>query len=115
MAESDASALGVEEYKEQLELMGIRTDGCMTKQDCVVRLLEVKAAIDAKDRAEAEALWMIQLPTKSQSYVLGPKYERQQRPRNSQEFRIGASPETPAKTSDVGGSHLPESLSGPCR
>jgi len=54
MAESDASELGVEEYKEQLERMGIRTDGCMTKQDCVVRLLEVKAALDAKDRAEAE-------------------------------------------------------------
>ena len=55
MAESDASELGVEEYKEQLELMGIRTDGCMTKQDCVVRLLEVKAAIEGAFNARKDA------------------------------------------------------------
>jgi hypothetical protein len=47
----------------------------------------------------------------SPPHVLGPKYERRQRPRNSDEFRIG----DPAMTSDVGDIHLPESLSGPCR
>ena len=37
------------------------------------------------------------------------------RPRNSDEFRIGESQGRPsAMTSDVGDSHLPESLSGPC-
>ena len=55
MAELDASALSIDECKEQLERMGIRTEGCITKQDCVARLLEVKAALDAKDRAEAKA------------------------------------------------------------
>jgi hypothetical protein len=46
------------------------------------------------------------------THVLGPKYERQQRPRNSEEFQTGA---TWAMTSAVGGNPLPESLSGPCR
>ena len=48
-------------------------------------------------------------------HVLGPKYDRRQRPRNSDEFLIGESQGRPsAMTSDVGDSHLPESLSGPC-
>ncbi len=51
-------------------------------------------------------------------HVLGPKYERLQRPRNPDEFRIswiGESQGRPsAITSYVGDIHLPESLSGPC-
>ncbi len=49
-------------------------------------------------------------------HVLGPKHERQQRPRDS----TGRVPdrsepgETSAVTSAVGDNHLPESLSGPC-
>ena len=38
-----------------------------------------------------------------QPHVLGPKYERRQRPRNSQGFRIGKSGGNPARTPDVAG------------
>ncbi len=48
-------------------------------------------------------------------HVLGPKHERRKRPRNSDEFRIGEIQGRPSvMTSNMGDSHLPESLSGPC-
>jgi hypothetical protein len=47
--------LSLGEMTAQLERMGIGSEGCMTKEDCVARLLEFKAALDAKDRAGAGA------------------------------------------------------------
>ena len=41
-------------------------------------------------------------------HVLSPKYERRQRPRSSQGFRIGKNRGNLAMTPDVGGCHLPE-------
>jgi len=53
--------------------------------------------------------WFILLP-----HVLGPKYERLQRPRNSKGFLIGESQGDLSHDPDVVGSHLLESLYGSC-
>jgi hypothetical protein len=50
-------------------------------------------------RALPTSMTMLMLP----QHVLGPKYERWQRPRNSQGFRIGKSGGNPARTPDVAG------------
>ena len=50
-------------------------------------------------RALPTSMTMVMLPP----HVLGPKYERLQRPRNSQGFRIGKSGGNPARTPDVAG------------
>ena len=38
----------LEAMKEQLEKLGISTEGCVVKEDCLARLLEFRAALDAK-------------------------------------------------------------------
>ena len=38
----------LEAMKEQLEKLGISTEGCLVKEDCLARLLEFRAALDAK-------------------------------------------------------------------
>ena len=48
-------------------------------------------------RALPTSMTMVMLPP----HVLGPKYERLQRPRNSQGFRIGRSRGNLARTPDV--------------
>ena len=40
--------LSLEAMKEQLEKLGISTEGCLVKEDCLARLLEFRAALDAK-------------------------------------------------------------------
>jgi hypothetical protein len=50
-------------------------------------------------RALPTSMTMVMLPP----HVLGPKYERRQRPRNSQGFRIGKRGGNPARTPDVAG------------
>jgi hypothetical protein len=38
----------LEDMKEQLVKLGISTEGCLVKEDCLARLLEFRAALDAK-------------------------------------------------------------------
>ena len=40
--------LSVEAMKEQLEKIGISTEGCLGKEDCLARLLQFRAAVDAE-------------------------------------------------------------------
>ena len=48
-------ALSIEDMVEQLEKMGISAEGCLTKEDCLGRLLQYKEALDAAECPDAEA------------------------------------------------------------
>ena len=48
--------LSLGDMMTQLEQMGICTEGCHSKEDCVAKLLEVQADLDAKERKAAAAI-----------------------------------------------------------